>query len=446
MALDKEKMRMALLLAAGLVLGVLSIFVPLKYVALLAALIGVIVFTFYFMEASFCLFIVFMSALPHQLWNNVLIMLAALFYLGVFYLQVLAGKRAPLPYKRVNIFLYFFVFFAAYSLFISNSVGDSLRVFMILFSCIILSIVLMGLITDKKTLNMVLSFICVGVFLTSLYGVYQKITGVEMRAEFIDFVVSANMPGRIFSTMDNPNNYAEYLTLLLPLCLAYFLTSRDEIKKFVILMVFGLGALMLVFTLSRGAYLTFAFGLALFILMVNSRLIPYGIILVLVIVPLMPNNFIINRLMTIGKDSSSSYRFLIWEGVLRMIQAYGLQGIGMGPSAFRKIYDIYSNDAAYNAWHSHNLILQMWVEMGIGGLISFLALMFTTIRSIFVEYFRTKEKYFKYILAGLVFSIVAIVLFSFAEYVWYYPRVMLTFWLVLGVSYGVVNLSRGGLN
>ena len=58
------------------------------------------------------------------------------------------------------------------------------------------------------------------VLVSSLYGVYQRIQGVEVNESYVDLEVNAGMPGRVESYFDNPNTFAEVLILLLPLVLA----------------------------------------------------------------------------------------------------------------------------------------------------------------------------------------------------------------------------------
>lgn len=441
MVLNIDKINKIVLIVLGVLIAIAYLFIPIKTIIFLVAATSFAIFTFYCLEISFGIFIVVMSIAPHDIWNNIIILLAAIFYLGVFYVQVLASKRKGISIKSLSVPLLFFVFFGFYSLFISFDVSDSLRVFIILLSCIILSIVLMGIVKDKKTLDMFLAFICVAVFLTCLYGIYQKIIGIEVRAEFIDTVANDGVKERIYSTMDNPNNYAEYLVLFLPLIFTYFLNTKNEIKKLLILGIGFLGMLLLVLTLSRSAYITFAFGAAVFVLLINKRIVPFCIILGIAAIPLIPD-MIINRLMTIGNDTSSKYRMYIWDSVFKMLKVYWYKGIGIGPAAFKKIYDIYPNPNASRVMHAHNLILQIFLEMGIGGLISFLALIFYNLKDNFMGYLNTKDTYFKNMFAGLIFSLVSITIFSFGEYVWYYPRVLLSFWLVIGLSFATINMAK----
>ena len=53
---------------------------------------------------------------------------------------------------------------------------------------------------------------------------------------------------------------------------------------------------------------------------------------------------ITDRIMSIGNmgDSSTSYRVYIWYGTINMLKDFWITGIGIGESAFRGVYPIYS--------------------------------------------------------------------------------------------------------
>ena len=441
MSIAKPKLNYIILLCLGLVFGVLSIYLPLTMVVMLIGGLAFAIFTFFALEISIGMFIIVMSATPHHMWNNMYIFLAAVFYSAVLLAQVLVKKRKGFSVKNISVPLIFFVFFATYSVFISTDVADSMRIYLLLISCILISIILMGILDSKKSMNILLSSICVGVLLTSLYGLYQRITGVTIRAEFIDLFLRIQMPARIYSTLDNPNNFAEYLVMFLPLCISYMIIAKSENKKLVIGCIIALGVFNLVYTLARASYIVFALGMVVYVMLVKKRLIPFGFIAAIAIIPFLPD-FIINRLLTIGTDTSSEYRMLIWGASLRMVENYWVSGIGIGPAAFRNVYLIYAHRLAERALHSHNLLLNIFIEMGIGGILSFLLLMLATVKNSLKAYFDTKDSYYRVLLSGCIAALVAIAFFGAVEYIWFYPRVMLTFWVVMGISFAGVKLSR----
>src|SRR5699024_8404156 len=77
-----------------------------------------------------------------------------------------------------------------------------------------------------KQLKVLLCFLWLALMLTSLYAVYQGIVGVEVDLSLTDTELNAGMPGRVYSTFENPNNYAELIVMLVPFAAALALSEK----------------------------------------------------------------------------------------------------------------------------------------------------------------------------------------------------------------------------
>ncbi len=393
------------------------------------------------LEYGICAFFILMAAVPHEYWNNLYIFYAAAFFMLVYLIQVAAGKRTLFKFKQVSPALLVFTLLAFVSVITGYGGGDGLRVFVLLFSSIIFSVLVQAVITSKQTLRLVVVSLFLAMLVSSLFGLYQYKMGVAVRLDFTDTTVSAGV-ARLFSTMDNPNNYAEFLMLIIPLGVAFILSQKKDIYRLISAMLILPGVAALVLTNSRSAYLAFVIGFALFVALLNKRLIPFAIILFIAFIPFIPQS-ITARLMTIGKDSSSEFRVLIWEGALRTLKNHWFYGIGIGPTAFSRIYKIYAHYLALPAMHSHNLFLQVWIETGIFGFVSFVVLIFTTIKGAIITAKKSIDAELKYYAAALATALASVLAISMVEYIWFYPRIMLSFWVLMGICSAV---SRGQLN
>jgi len=154
----------------------------------------------------------------------------------------------------------------------------------------------------------------------------------------------------------------------------------------------------------------------------------------------------------LGTDTSSQFRFNIWLSVMDLLRYFWVQGIGMGPNAFIRIYNLYANEIAWRAVHAHNTFLDIIVHSGVGALVAFLAFLFGTFkRGILalsatrkVKIVDTSQTHIDsqnanqnairriFIAAGLA-SLAVFVVFGMGEYIWFYPRVMLVFWVTVGM-------------
>jgi len=142
---------------------------------------------------------------------------------------------------------------------------------------------------------------------------------------------------------------------------------------------------------------------------------------------------IYERLFTLGQDTSSWYRFQIWGGVLRMLEDFWVQGIGMGPSAFIRIYRGYARPIAGHAVHSHSMFLDIIAHSGIGALLAFLAYLFRLFKRGIATHAASYDIEFKIYSAAGVSALAVFVVLGIGEYVWFQPRVMFVFFVVTGI-------------
>ena len=424
-------------LAIGLVLGVLFVLAPIKYAAGLTIGLGFAVFTFFQPKISYMLFFFGMLIIPNDYWNNMLILLSAFGYAALFALNFFLDKNKGLNAGTIAPSLILFTFFAVLSLFTGFGAMDSVRVFAIMLGCIIHSVLIFNFVETKEDLRILILILAAAVALTSLFGLYQYIAGIEIKAEFTDLTQSQGL-SRLFSTMANSNNDAESWVMLLPFIIAMMITTSCDTKRVVLAGVIGLCVIALMLTYSRSGYLALLAAAGIFVLIVSPKLVPVGILALIIMIPFLPES-LKARVLTIGKDTSSKYRLLIWEGVFRMFEDFWITGIGMGPKAFTSIYRDYAHVNAKPAMHSHNVFLSVLAEIGIGGFISFMAYLFKTFRAGIVAQIKNVDPEMKIYLAAGVASLTAFCVFSLVEYVWFYPRVMLIFWLVTGL---VLSMAR----
>ena len=425
-------------LVIGLVLGAMFIALPIKYALVLTVGVGFAVFTFFQPKISYMLFFFGMLIIPNDYWNNMLILLSAFGYGAIFALNWFMDKNKGLDMKNLAPSLILFAFFGILSLFTGFGDMDSVRVFAIMLGCLIHCVLIANFIETKEDLRTLILILAVAVVLTSLFGLYQYSAGIEIKAEFTDLAQSQGL-SRLFSTMANSNNDAESWVMLLPFIVAMMVTTKCDTKRLVLAGVIGLCLLALMLTYSRSGYLAFVAAVGIFVLMVSPKLVPVGILALIILIPFLPQS-LTARILTIGKDTSSKYRLFIWEGVLRMLKDFWITGIGMGPKAFTTIYRGYSNINAGPAMHSHNVFLSVIAEIGIGGFIAFMAYLFRVFRSGIVAQVKSTDREMKIYLAAGVSSLTAFCVFALVEYVWFYPRVMLIFWLVTGLVLAMARM------
>lgn len=239
---------------------------------------------------------------------------------------------------------------------------------------------------------------------------------------------------RIFSTFGNPNVYGTYLLLAIPLAAACIVYVKNLLLKLCAVGVAGLLVINLLLTLSRGCYLSLALAAGIFVLIIEKRLI-VAFIPALLALPFVLPQAIVNRLLSIVNfaDTSTAFRLSIWQGSLRILQDFWMIGLGQGIDAYNRVYPYYAF-AAIVSPHSHNLFIQIFVEMGIVGLIVFIGVLacFFRIMANFLR--RTTDFGQRVMAAAMIAAVIGFLFQGIFDHVFYNYRVMLIFYIFIGLS------------
>ncbi len=271
--------------------------------------------------------------------------------------------------------------------------------------------------------------------LVALYGVMQYVFGWTTTNAWIDEEMFEEETMRVYSTLANPNVLGEYLLLVLPPALVFFLKDKAKsMSKWVYLGISGVMLLCLILTQSRGCWLGFMATAAVFITFWEGRL--WGLVpLALCALPFVLPQTIIDRLLSIGDmgDSSTSYRVFIWMGAMGILRNYLIGGIGMGEGAFGQVYPLFSYNAVV-APHSHNTFLQLLVEGGIPALATFIAVLVLVLKSGHKAYKKNQKKSLDSLMVlGICGGIIGFLVQSMFDYTFYNYRVMAIFFMILAI-------------
>lgn len=308
---------------------------------------------------------------------------------------------------------------------LSINVSGSMRDLIINGLSILMIIHLINGIEKKKDLYTLIDFIIVIGFMTAFYAFYQYFSGEPMGSGWVD--PSSNISVRVFSSFENPNLYAEYLIMIIPLTFARFL-SVDQKKKIFYALIGIVQLIALLLTFSRGGWLGLVFAVGVFILFLKRdliiKLIPLGIISLF----FLPNS-IMMRIKSIGSlsDSSNFYRLQIWENSVNIIKDFFVTGVGLGFESFRSISSLYIKD--FSPYHAHNTYLELMIEIGALGLILFIWLLGKLLKDIRYQ----KMSQDKIFTVALFSGIAGLFIHGVAEHILYNPKIIFQFWLMMGL-------------
>ncbi|EOC99538.1 O-antigen ligase family protein [Caldisalinibacter kiritimatiensis] len=322
----------------------------------------------------------------------------------------------------------------------SYNLQGSLRDLVIHIIAISFIYVIVNSIKTENQLNAILTTTVFTATIVALYGLYQYKVGVKVDDAWVDVANNPDLKTRVFSVFGNPNILAEYLIMITPISLSLFWVTKKIFKKIVFLATTLILIATLIFTFSRGGWLGFAFGIFVFVILVEKKLlislIPAGLLSIFI----MPSA-IINRILTIGnlRDSSNAYRIKVWDITLDIIRDNWVSGVGFGYIPFKETYVKYIR--TMNVYHAHNTYLETLAEVGIGGFIIFIIMLFIIYKYSLMSYRKTDNKYLKVITAGLLASLSSILFHGLVENILYLPRIIITFWTIISFILVILNIS-----
>ena len=161
-----------------------------------------------------------------SLWNNIYALGLAV-VLGFMIIYKDRGKTL-LP-SKIDFFMVLFLITIPLGIIAAANKGDAVRISLITITSLLMFMITAYCLDDFDKVKGFLRIISFGIFLTAVIAIIQRIIGVEVDPEFVDVDNNQGMPGRVFSTMENPNNYAEILVLFMPFMIALFVNEKKAI-------------------------------------------------------------------------------------------------------------------------------------------------------------------------------------------------------------------------
>ena len=199
-----------------------------------------------------------MFIVPHDKWNNLyFVIMAVLIGFGVV-MQIASGKTKSLGVRKIGVTLFAFMVAILASTATALVISDAIRFALFLIGSLIFAYSIYLVLDSKENLVRFIKILLVFVTITGIYGIVQRIRGVEINLEFVDIHTNNGMPGRVFSTFSNPNNFAQLLVLFMPFFVPAFIYSRRKTEKLLTLAGFCVTFAALLMTYSRSCWVGFA--------------------------------------------------------------------------------------------------------------------------------------------------------------------------------------------
>lgn len=270
-----------------------------------------------------------------------------------------------------------------------------------------------------------------GITLTSVYAVYQGLSGMSRANGFYG----------------HPMTLGGWFCIFLPLLLIEFF-ERKLLGKYYWLagLAFCICSAGLVFNATRGAWLAVTIVctvLLLYYMFKSKRNLAVSIIFIALISTVLVNNpKFMHRLDTIddfNKYQSNTERILIWQSAWNMFKDHPVLGVGLGQYTenYREKY-VSPLAKEPHLTHAHNNFMQMLAENGVVGFAGFVIMFGYIILKNLIAWFKTRNVYALMIVSATV----CLLLQGFTEYNVGNSAVIKMYWLVLGLLVVLDNFYR----
>lgn len=281
----------------------------------------------------------------------------------------------------------------------------------------ILLFLIVASLTEKNRIYVIRTIVFAGLII-SLLAIYQYFFGLQHILNYISrekisgpFALDYLSRKRVFFPFVTPNTLGGYLAMIIPLALI-----NKNRTWFIIPLSFAL-----LLTRSLGALLSIFLALVIYFYLQGKpekRKVIFLLGLLIAIAAVF-----IARAATqkqhLQPVFSTVMRLNYWKDTLRIIKASPLVGVGLG------------NFNLAHSRYAHNSYLQIWAEMGILGLISWLWIIFASFKSGFQKLRASENQY--YIIAGLASASVAFLAHNLIDFSFFLLEVSLIWWVISGL-------------
>ena len=279
-------------------------------------------------------------------------------------------------------------------------------------------------IKTRNEVGLIMAALALGVFAQSCLGVLQYLSGGTLGLEifgeseraFRTAHVGYRAISRVGGTIGDPNSLAMYLNFILPPILSMLFTDVSLKYRMLFALVFVLGGITEIFTLSRGGWIALSFGSVIVLYGVfkgrlKSRLksiIMLSISGVFVVCVLLGSSQNVRDRLFRDDYGSAQSRIPMIQVALNVIEANPITGVGLNNYAtVMNKYDRTHSSITYNfPYPVHNAFLLIAGESGLLALLSFLLILLGAARKTY-SFFLLEDRFLCLLGIGFFGSILA---------------------------------------
>ncbi len=372
---------------------------------------------------------------------------------------IISGRRRAIYASRLYIPLILFFLIAPLSLANSPDADHSLAIAAFTLFTASQAWIIPHYIRDEKTLKTLLSFLFASTLIVGLFGIFQFIgdmTGLPLYVTGLHEKYSKDILGfpRVQSTAAEPLYFANFLLIPLFLILPFIRDCRYTSKSIlysrpVLLGIFGIGILNFILTASRGAYIAFAVGLAIYFVYLSRKSaaliiwLAASLIIIVLALNLFSNNQtqtamdrFINHVTTLFEGSSFEERKTTINAALAFFTEHPYIGYGLG--SFGILFNEASSTESKNGLAIvNNEPAELLVETGMLGFIMIMFFFYALFRrAVNILYKQNNNIFLKNILLGASLALISILI----QYQTFSTLYIMHVWFLIALIISIQNI------
>ena len=385
-----------------------------------------------------------------EAWLKIFIIIAlTLWILKCFNEEKVSWVKSPL-----NLPILIFILIMSLSLLESKYFISSIRDYVIFLSYLLIFFLVINNIENEEEFYSFIKIFYIIAFIISIYTIIQYY-GLDPYFKDIG--------DGLTSTIGQKNLISNYLALIFPIVLIFFLLEPTKTNKIFLLLLLSILYTTLIICQSRGIWISASITslFAIFIInkyklleifKKNKKWITYLLLIFMIITLVYSTENPLNKSLITSpqralstfdvRDPSINTRLLIWRNTYQMIKDNPLLGSGIG--TFKMNYLDYQAEYLKNNpyyikyWtfprDAHNEYLQMGAELGVIGLGIFLSIFFVFFLMVLKCFNQEKDNRKKIIIFGLLLSVICFLIHSLFTFPLHIPPLGSALFLILGLT------------
>lgn len=298
-------------------------------------------------------------------------------FILILLLRLLTRHRPILPVTPINILVLLWLISVGVSVLVTADPDKTVPQFTRFIASLILFYLLVTMVQQRRLLTwFAYGLIALGMAFALVAPI--AVAWNQTKSAFIPEAIYQFFPLLSPETI-HPNIMASLMILLLPLPLAYFWQDFTQRKRSWVLwfIITGWMGIILLLTKSRGGYLAIIIGVLFVFWLMRRRWLAVGlagvtaVIAILLLTTFNTSTLVPESASGITDPSTMDFRLEVWRIALWMMSDFSFTGAGMG--AFNDVgMRLYPFAENHNPG-AHNVFLQVGVDLGIPGLIIYIA-------------------------------------------------------------------------